>query len=95
MKKKIKELIVCILVATLTAGSMTQYMCSAAGPRTFDKTKDPNGDGVITVADATYISLCLRGRYFVQRYSNLDMDNNGLVTEVDAKLILYYDAGLI
>lgn len=90
-----KKLLTGVVAAVVTLTTAIAGVASASGPETFDRTKDPNGDGVLTVADATYISQCLLGRYFVQRYSNLDMDNNGLVTKADAMLILYYDAGLI
>lgn len=90
-----KKFLTSLIAAAVTLTTAVASVALAAGPETFDRTKDPNGDGVLTIADATYISQCLLGRYFPQRYSNLDMDNNGLVTEVDALLIFYYDAGVI
>lgn len=95
MKKKIKSIFVSILTTILTTCSLSLLTSLAAGPTTFDNTKDPNGDGHLTIADAAYIYQCLLGRYYTQDYSELDVDNNGLVTEVDALLIQYYDAGVI
>lgn len=95
MKKKSKSLFVSIFTTILTICSLTSLTSSAAGPATFDNTKDPNGDGQLTMADSAYIYQCLMGRYYAQYYSELDVDNNGLVTEVDALLILYYNAGVL
>lgn len=95
MKKKFKSLFMSIFTTILTICSLTLLTSSAAGPATFDSTKDPNGDGQLTIADSAYIYQCLKGRYYTQNYSEFDVDNNGLVTEVDALLIQYYDAGVL
>lgn len=93
--KRLKKLIAGALAATVSAACMMPFMCLAAGPKTFDFSKDPNGDKSLDMADAVYIIQCLGGYYFASDYKNLDMDNNGLVTRVDALLIQYHIAGLI
>lgn len=93
--KRFKKLIASVLAAAVSATCMMPFMCSAAGPKTFDFNKDPNDDKKLNMADVTYIIQCLGGYYFPSDYKNLDMDNNGLVTRVDATLIQYYLAGVI
>lgn len=93
--KKFRKLIAGALAAAVSAVCMMPFVCSAAGPKTFDFNKDPNGDGFLNMADVTYIIQCVNGRYFPSDYKKLDMDNNGLVTQVDATLIQYYIAGVI
>lgn len=93
--RKLRKLIAGALAAAVSAVCMMPFVCSAAGPKTFDFDKDPNGDGILNMADATYIIQCLGGYYIPSDYTQLDMDNNGLVTYVDATLIQYYIAGLI
>lgn len=87
--KKLKRLIAGALTAVVTAASVMPLTGSAA----FDKTKDPNQDGKLTFADATYIIQCLSGVYVPSSYDNLDMDNNGIVSQVDIFLIENYLGG--
>lgn len=93
--KKLKKLIAGALAVAVSAVCMMPFASGAAGPKTFNFNKDPNGDGSLNIADATYITQCLGGRYFARDYEQLDMDDNGLVTRVDALLIQYYEAGII
>lgn len=90
--KKMRKLLAGIMTAVVAASMIATIpfaSASAAGPSTFDSSKDPNGDGVLNIADATYILQCLLGRYHPSDYNNLDMDNNGLVTRVDVLLTQY------
>lgn len=93
--KKLKKLIAGALAVAVSAVCMMPLASSAAGPKTFNFNKDPNGDGSLDLADSVYIVQCICGRYFESDYKNLDMDDNGLVTQVDALLIRYYEAGII
>ncbi len=92
--KKLKKLIAGVL-AIISATYMLPFICSASGPKTFDFCKDPNNDGVLNMADVATIIQCLSGYYFPPDYKKLDMDNNGLVTQVDALLIQCYLSGAI
>ncbi|MDE5854751.1 MAG: hypothetical protein K2H19_06770 [Ruminococcus sp.] len=87
--KKLKRLIVSALTVAVAAASMIPLTGSA----TIDTSKDPNQDGRLTFADATYIIQCLAGTYVPSDYDNLDMDNNGIVSMVDVFLIENYMGG--
>lgn len=93
--KKLKKMIAGALAVAVSVVCMMPFASSAAGPATFDSNKDPNGDGYLNMGDVTYILQCLGGRYYAPDYKELDMDNNGLVTRVDALLIQYYIVELI
>lgn len=93
--KRLKKLIAGALAFAVSAVCIMPLASSAAGPKTFNFNKNPNGDGVLDLADAVYIMQCLSGRYFASDYKELDMDDNGLVTQVDVLLIQYYEAGII
>lgn len=56
---------------------------------------DPNGDGEIDIADATLIYQVLAGRYEYSDYTAFDVNGNGILSEVDAVICMYVDAGLI
>ncbi|MDE6775949.1 MAG: trypsin-like peptidase domain-containing protein [Ruminococcus sp.] len=71
---------------------MVASVASAAG---YNPNKDPNGDGVITVADATYIYQFLNGKYKVPDLTRLDVDDNAVVSAADSMYILMHDAGVL
>lgn len=57
--------------------------------------KDPNGDGVITMADVAFMLQCLNGRYIPSDPDELDIDSNGIVTMKDAFIVQAYNAGVL
>ncbi|MCM1529576.1 MAG: trypsin-like peptidase domain-containing protein [Alistipes sp.] len=87
--KRIISCLASLLVASATAVAMISS-AAATNPN-----KDPNGDGVLDVSDATYIYQTLGGRYNPSDLTQLDLDDNGVVSDVDALRAQYYDAGVI
>ncbi|MDE7226617.1 MAG: trypsin-like peptidase domain-containing protein, partial [Ruminococcus sp.] len=88
MKKFLTGLLASIVTLTTAVAGVT----SAVG---YNPNKDPNGDGVITVADATCIYQCLGGKYKPLDLTQLDVDDNAVVSDVDAMYILMHDAGVL
>lgn len=82
------------LSAVLAATSAVQTVASAGNPY-INKNKDPNGVGGLTLADSIYISQYLRGVFSPTDLDQLDMNDNYVVSDVDATLIQLYDAGAI
>lgn len=87
MKKFIASF-VSVLVVSATA-------IATVSSGAFNPNKDPNGDGILDIADATYIHQCLGGKYNPSDLTQLDMDDNGVVSAVDAMYAQMYDAGAI
>lgn len=56
---------------------------------------DPNGDGVINVADAVYINQYLYGYYNPTDESEVDFDESGVITPMDSLKVYAYDAGVL
>lgn len=54
---------------------------------------DPNGDGQLTVGDAVYISQFLCGKKDPADISQLDLNDNNIISELDSQLVIMYDAG--
>lgn len=86
MRKFISGIVSLSLAATTVVASV------ASGA--FNPNKDPNGDGHLTVADAAYIYQCLAGVAKPSNLSQLDVDDNDVVSDVDAIKIQRYVAGL-
>ena len=61
----------------------------------FNPNKDPNGDGVLEIADAIYISQYLCGLFNPTDLSQLDVDDNDVVSIVDEIYVQMYEAGSI
>lgn len=53
---------------------------------------DPNGNGVWEVADAIYIMQYLAGGFEPTNLAQLDIDQNGVVSMMDAQSIQLYCA---
>lgn len=87
MKKIISGLISIALVVTNVITSISSA--------SFNPNKDPNGDGVLNLADYVYVKQCLAGKYKPSNLSALDVDDNNVVSDVDAKYIMMYDAGVV
>lgn len=86
-----KKFISGILAIGITLSSVLSFTSSSA----FDPTKDPNGDGHLTIADSTAILQYLGGYHNPSDLTQLDVDNNGVVSIVDSEYIVMYDAGMI
>lgn len=56
---------------------------------------DPNGDGTIDVSDSVLVALYLDGQIATSNQSeNYDINQNGIISQLDVRLILLYIAGL-
>ena len=49
--------------------------------------KDPNGDGVLNIYDAIFISKYLSGKVYPSDISQLDYSGNGVVSQLDVYMI--------
>jgi len=83
-KKNGLATIMAIFLSAVSSFSMSTYA--------IDTTKDPNGDGVLNLNDAVYLLQYLAGVIEPTDYSELDVNNNGIISNVDYLEILYYDA---
>lgn len=54
---------------------------------------DPNGDGMINVADAIEVGMYLYGDHEPTNLSVLDFDGNGIISEMDYISVQLYAAG--
>lgn len=86
MRKFISGIVSLSLAATTVVASV------ASGA--FNPNKDPNGDGRLTYADAAYIYQCLAGAFKPSNLSQLDVDDNNVVSDVDGIRIQRYIAGV-
>ena len=90
---KNKRRIVSMLIAGIFAITPMIHCNSYA---TYNPNKDPNGDGVINVADYVYIVQYLNGSLPDITDLNpeqLDLNDNGVVSITDAQMVLVYDSG--
>lgn len=55
--------------------------------------KNPNGIGGLTIADAVCILQYLAGAFEPSILDQLDINDSGIISQVDAQLIIMYDAG--
>lgn len=86
--KKFKKLIAGVVAAAISAVCMIPYASSAA------VTSDPNGDGSLDIADYIYIVQYLAGKFEPADISRLDVDKNGVVSQMDAYCVQLNEAGL-
>ena len=93
MKNK-KRPVAVALSAVLAAASAVQTVASAGNPY-INKNKDPNGVGGLTISDSIYISQYLNGVFSPTDLDQLDVNDNYVVSDVDATLVQLYDAGVI
>lgn len=87
--KKFKKLIAGVVAAAISAVCMIPYASSAA-----EITSDPNGDGSLDIADYIYIVQYLAGKFEPADISRLDVDKNGVVSQMDAYCVQLKEAGL-
>lgn len=87
----IKKIAACSLTAVIAVAAAVPFVSSAT---MIVPGADPNGDGVIDIADATFIYQVLAGRYEVSDYTPLDVNGNGIVSKADAVICQFADAGV-
>lgn len=92
--KKFRKIIAFVFSAAIAALSVLPTS-SMAVTRADVEAKDPNGDGVITMADVAFMLQCLNGRYIPSDPDELDIDSNGIVTMKDAFIVQAYNAGVL
>jgi len=85
--KKVISCAAAFIIAATTA-------VSTVAVASLNLNKDPNGDGSLTIADASFIDQCLTGKYNPSDLTELDVDDNDVVSVADSQLIRYYDAGV-
>lgn len=88
----IKKIAACSLTAAIAVTAAVPFVSSAT---MIVPGADPNGDGVIDIADAVCIYRVLAGKYDPDDWSKFDMDGNGVVSEADAYICQMRDAGVI
>ncbi len=86
--KKIISNGVALLVTSAT-------IVSLAASSTFNFNKDPNGDGDLDFADNIYITQYLYGHHEPSELTQLDVDDNDVVSTVDAQYVHLYCLGLL
>lgn len=83
MKKIFKSVICCAVFASMAVSSLTVNAKNT-------HTTDPNGDGVIDIADLVYVSTFLRGAYEVSNIDALDFNGDLIVDAYDSVAIQRY-----
>ena len=84
---KLKKILAAVSAAVvMSAGSVNNV--SATYP-------DPNGDGMINVADSIYIQMYLLGQINPTSLTVLDFNGNGIITFADSYTVECYSAGII
>ena len=87
---RFKKILAAVSAAVvMSAGTVCNV--SASAPASYDV----NYDGYVNIADAVYLYSYLRGSFYLSNYSSLDLNNNGLITNFDARLIELSIAGVI
>lgn len=87
MKGKISLLLITLISMLLCAISITANA-------TYPRPRDPNGDGIINIADKVCILDYLKGKNFEVDKRALDFDQDGVISEMDAYKVQLYDSGL-
>ncbi|MBR5512569.1 MAG: trypsin-like peptidase domain-containing protein [Ruminococcus sp.] len=86
-----KKVLSCLVSVGVLASTATALAASSA----FNPNKDPNGDGSLTIADSAFIIQYLAGKYEVSDLTQLDVDDNDVVSDVDEVYVRMYDAGML
>ncbi|MDE6781779.1 MAG: hypothetical protein K2J40_10015 [Ruminococcus sp.] len=87
IKKRLTSLVIAGIMAGLSCGAMT----SSAEYRDMDV----NNDGRVSLADAICILNYLNGQFEPTDLDKFDIDNNGVVSPMDAYIIQLRDLGLV
>lgn len=80
------------LLSFILSGIMTVTTCSAFSAYAVP---DPDGDGKIGINDAVLIMQYLAGRFEPTDLSRLDINENGVVSAMDAYYAQLYEAGTL
>ncbi len=89
---RMNKMLSIITATTLVTGFVVSLTASAI-VNPIVPGKDPNGDGRLTLADSTFIQTVLAGRYNPADLTELDVDNNGVVSMADSKYVIMDYAG--
>lgn len=92
--RKFKKVIAFVCSAAIAALSVLPISGLAVTPADVEA-KDPNGDGVITMADVAFMYQILSGKYNPSDLTRFDIDDNGVVSDVDAIYTQMYTAGVL
>ena len=87
-----KKFVSGILALATVAVTAVSSVASAAG--SFIPGKDPNGDGVLTLADSVYIRQVLGGKFNPSDLSQLDVDDNYVVSMADVVMAQRAEIGI-
>lgn len=87
MKKLFKSLIFCSVFASMAIFPMNEVFAKNTH-RT-----DPNGDGVIDIADSVFITGYLRGGYSVSNIDAMDFNGDLIIDAYDAVAVQNYLSG--
>ena len=88
MKKFIKTILTTAIMATMAVSALTLNVF-ATGNGT-----DPNGDGVVNIADVVYITSYLKGQFEVTDISAMDFNGDYVVNKADSIAVQRYLAGM-
>ncbi|MBE6842003.1 MAG: hypothetical protein E7510_04130 [Ruminococcus sp.] len=85
MKKyRFLTILTSVCTACLLMGSSANNAMTCDG---VEDIPDPNGDGVVNVADLAYMMQCLNGIIAPTYLYSLDINNNNIVSQVDLELL--------
>ena len=87
-----KKFVSGILALAMVAATAVSSVASAAG--SFIPGKDPNGDGVLTLADSVYIRQVLGGKFIPSDLTQLDVDDNCVVSMADVVMTQRAEIGI-
>ena len=87
MKKLFKSLIFCSVLTSLAMFPMNEAFAIN------NHKTDPNGDGVIDIADSVFITGYLRGGYSVSNIDAMDFNGDLIVDAYDAVAVQRYLSG--
>lgn len=92
--RKFKKFFTFVFSTVLAASSVLSTSSMAVTPADVEA-KDPNGDGVITMADVAFMYQILGGKYGPSDLTRFDIDDNDVVSDVDAIYTQMYTAGML
>ncbi len=84
---KFKRFIAAVFVA-MVIGVCSAANVSATAPANYDV----NGDGVVNISDAVAINMALTGNWKPSDLSDIDVNQNGVVDDLDRMSIMAYVA---
>lgn len=78
----------------LTMTTVMALSSISALPMSASATTDPNGDGVVSIADSIYINSYLQGSYEVSDLSALDFNGDYIINLIDKVACQRYITGM-